>query len=224
MQSASEEAFPNPPATSLMVGLTGGIACGKSHATRAFGELGAYIIDADAIAHELIHSEGPAYKEIVDCFGPGILDAVQEIDRKKLGAIIFHDAGSRRKLNSILHPRIIEEEGRRSAEIQSQCGNCIIIVDAALMIETGYHTRFDKLVVVHCKPELQLHRLMSRDGLDFEDAQARIDAQMPISEKLKLADYIIETSGTYRQTRFQIVTIHGLLIRDLLAKDSPFAL
>ena len=89
------------------------------------------------------------------------------------------------------------------------------------MIEGGYHSRFDKLIVVHCRPELQLHRLMSRDGLDLEDAQARIASQMAISEKLKLADYIIETSGTYRQTRFQIATIHGLLVRDLLAKGSP---
>jgi dephospho-CoA kinase len=221
MQSVQDETPSHRQLASLMVGLTGGIACGKSHATRAFSELGAHIIDADAIAHELIQYKSPAYQEIVDCFGPEILDLGAEINRKKLGSIIFHNAVSRERLNAILHPKIIEEENRRSKQIQEQCGSSIIIVDAALMIEAGYHTRFDKLVVVHCKPELQLHRLMSRDSLDYEDAQARVDSQMPIAQKLKLADYIIETSGTYRQTRFQIDTIHGLLVRDLLAKIKP---
>jgi dephospho-CoA kinase len=221
MQTAPEEASALTQDCALMVGLTGGIACGKSHATRAFGELGAHIIDADALAHELIHSQSPAYREIVDTFGTGILTENEEIDRKRLGAIIFRDEAARQKLNAILHPKIIEEEARRSAEIQSQYGSCIIIVDAALMIEAGYYRRFDKLIVVHCKPELQIHRLMCRDGLDHEAAQARIASQMPVVQKLKLADYIIETSGTYRQTRSKVVTIHGLLIRDLLSKGMP---
>lgn len=223
MRSMEQESGTEFPELALLVGLTGGIACGKSHANRVFGELGAYVIDADALAHELIHREFEAYHEILAAFGPEVLDSSGEIDRKKLGVIVFSDPQARKRLNAILHPRIIEEENRRSTELQSQFGSCIIIVDAALMIEGGYHSRFDKLVVVHCKPELQLHRLMTRDGLAFEDAQARIESQMPIAEKLKLADYILETSGTYRQTRAQIINIHGLLVRDLRTKNTPTA-
>lgn len=202
----------------LMVGLTGGIACGKSHSTKVFAELGAYVIDADEIAHDVIRSGQPAYEEIVAHFGRDILDPSGEIDRRRLGAIIFSDPASRQKLNSIVHPRVIEQEAYRSGEIIGRVGNCIIIVDAALMVEAHYHTRFDKLVVVHCKPELQLHRLVTRDGLSYQEAEQRISTQMPLSEKLKLANYVIETSGTYRQSRAQIAAIYALLVEALLAK------
>src|SRR3990172_1820089 len=146
------------PVPVLLVGLTGGIACGKSHATKVLAELGAHILDADLIAHELVRSGHPAYAEIVERFGREILDTDGEIDRKRLGKIIFADPAARQSLNAIVHPRVIEEEARRSAGIVSQVGSCLLIVDAALMIEVGYHKRFEKLVVVHCRPEVQLHR------------------------------------------------------------------
>lgn len=204
--------------TSLMVGLTGGIACGKSHSIKVFAESGAHVLDADEIAHQVIKSGNPAHRQIVEHFGDTVLDASGEIDRKTLGARIFSDAKARRILNSIVHPRVIEREKHLSGEIMARVGHCIIIVDAALMIEAKYHTRFDKLIVVHCRPELQVYRLVMRDTLSHKEALARIATQMQLSEKLKLADYVIETSGTYKQTRAQIEAIYAMLMNDLRDK------
>jgi dephospho-CoA kinase len=220
MQDAKSQTQSLGGTLSLLVGLTGGIACGKSNATRVFAELGAHVLDADQIAHEAIRAGQPAFTEIVDYFGRDITNADGEIDRKRLGKIIFSDVGAREKLNAIVHPRVIAEQERLSEDITARCGSCIIIVDAALMIEAGSYKRFEKLIVVHCKPELQLHRLMVRDGLTLAEAQERIATQMPLSEKLKLASYVVETSGTYRQTRSQIVAIHNMLLQTLFLKMS----
>lgn len=195
------------------MGLTGGIATGKSHAARVFSRLGAHVVDCDEIAREVVQQGKPAYHEIVKTFGREILREDGEIDRKKLADIIFHDAEARQKLNGIVHPHIFDEEARRVITIKEKYDAGIIVVDAALMIETGIHDRFDKLVVVHCHPKIQLERIMYRDSLSEEEAGSRIQAQLPLDEKVKMAHYTVDTSGTYRETRLQIRKIFQELLK-----------
>jgi dephospho-CoA kinase len=204
----------------LHVGLTGNIASGKSSAARFFAELGAHLIDADRVAHSLLRSGTPTFRRIVDAFGVQILSPGGEIDRRILGRIVFSDANERAKLNSLTHPAVEAEILRRIAELEQSSSNGIIIVDAALMIETGGYTMYHRLIVVTCDRSLQVSRLMSRDGLTEEEARARMASQMPIEEKLKLADYRIDTSGTMSQIREQVEGIYGdLRVQELRAAD-----
>lgn len=202
MSSASE--WEEAPASRLLkVGLTGGIACGKSHILRCFADLGAYPVDADAIAHELIAKDRPAYREIVERFGEGILDAAGNIDRKRLGALVFRDAEARDDLNRILHPKIIQEEARRLLLCDPE-QTPMAVVDAALMIEVGTYRRYDVIVVAYCPPQDQLERLMRRNHLSREEATARLESQMSIYRKLAYADYVIDTTGPYEETEAQV--------------------
>lgn len=187
----------------LKVGLTGGIATGKSFVLSVLGNLGCEVIDADAIAHRVIEPGQPAYDEIVDHFGRGLLTAEGLIDRARLGAIVFADRGQREKLNSIVHPRVYQAQAGWFAEVEKRNPRAIAVVDAALMIETGSYQRFDKLVVVYCEPELQLERLMQRNKLTREQALVRISTQMTTADKLKYADYMINTSNGFEDTRGQ---------------------
>lgn len=138
----------------LKVGLTGGIGCGKSHILREFHKLGVYTIDADEIAHEVILPDQSAYKEILERFGPEILASDQTIDRKKLGERVFSDEKAREKLNQIVHPLVLEEEARRVAEFEEREDpkSPILMVDAALMVETGSYRKYDCVIVVYCPP------------------------------------------------------------------------
>jgi dephospho-CoA kinase len=185
----------------LSVGLTGGIACGKSVVTRELGRLGAIILDADEIAHKLMEPGGAAHGLVVERFGEAILDERGSIDRRALGARVFADPRDRWALNSIVHPLVLREEERLLREIRLLGEHRVVITDAALIFETGGHKRFDRLVVVHCPPEVQLQRLMDRDGLSRDEALLRIQTQIPVEEKVKLADYTVETSGTEEDTR-----------------------
>ncbi len=206
------------PSIMLHVGLTGGIATGKSHVTRALAEHGAYIIDADELAHKQLEPGRDAYREIVERFGGQILNEDGTINRSRLAGIVFHDETARLDLNKIVHPRVLaeEEELRRNfCEIDPAA---IVVVDAALLIETGNHRRFDKLVVVACDPQVQLLRLMERNRLSLEEALARIRAQMPITEKVKYADYVIDTSGTLRETRKQVENLYRELVIEQLKR------
>lgn len=205
----------------LHVGLTGNIASGKSQAALLFAELGAHIIDADLVVHDLLSSGTKTYARIVDAFGEQILDAAREIDRKKLGQIVFFDAEKRKLLNQLTHHDVGVEILRRIFELEQSFSRGIVIVDAALMVETGGYKMYDRLIVVTCDPSLQVSRLMGRDHLTEEEARARMNSQMPIEEKLKLADYTIETSGTLKQTRDQVEAIHrDLLIQELRFKEN----
>lgn len=190
----------------LKVGLTGGIGCGKSHILREFHKLGVYTIDADEIAHEVILPDQSAYRQIVETFGPEILASDQTIDRKILGEKVFSDEKARKKLNQIVHPLVLEEEARRVAEFEGRedLKSPIIMVDAALMIETGSYRKYDFVVVVYCHPQVQLQRVMARDRLSEEEALQRIQSQMPLLEKIKYADYIIENSGRLSETNEQV--------------------
>lgn len=183
----------------LRVGLTGGIACGKSHVLRRLSAAGLVVMDLDRLAHEAMGPGGAAYDAVEAAFGSGILAEDGSIDRKALGAIVFADAAARDRLNALVHPRVRAEEARRAAAFEGS-PEAVVVTDAALLVESGVHLRFDRLVVVHCSPEAQLERLMRRDGIGLADAQARIAAQMPISEKRRFGHLEVDTSGTVEDT------------------------
>ena len=203
----------------LKIGLTGGIACGKSFVLNEFRQLGVHCIDADDVAHQVILPGEPAYRDIVEHFGTGILGDDSVIDRTKLGAAVFGDEGQRQRqrqrLNGIVHPRIHQELDRRLARLQQEAGSepALAMVDAALMVETGSYRKYDCVVVVSCRPEQQLERLLGRGGLTRPEAQARIDSQMPIREKVRFADFVIDNSGDRGRTRDRIREVHGLLLK-----------
>ena len=190
----------------LKVGITGGIACGKSHTLSEFEKQGVHTIDADAIAHEAILVGQTAYREIAAVFGPGILAPDKSIDRKKLGKLVFANKRERERLNQILHPRVYEEENRMVAKFESQDHpkSPIIMVDAALMIETGSYRNYNFVIVVYCHPTIQLQRLMIRDGFSEKEALQRISSQMPLLEKIRYGDYIIENSGLLSELKDQV--------------------
>ncbi|MFI5007342.1 MAG: dephospho-CoA kinase [Solirubrobacterales bacterium] len=183
----------------LKVGLTGGIACGKSHVLRRLAERGLPTLDLDSVGHQLLEPEGAAYAEVVAAFGEGILGADRRVDRKALGRHVFGDERARERLNAIVHPKVRDEEARRAAA-HAAGGRTVFVTDAALLVEAGVHLRFDRLVVVHCSPEEQLGRLMERDGLPIEGARARLLAQMPIEEKRRFGHWQIDTSGPLEAT------------------------
>lgn len=202
----------------LKVGLTGSIAVGKSFVVSVLAELGAVVFDADKIAHSVMEPGRTAYADLVTEFGEGILGPDGVIDRLKLGPIVFADADRRRRLNEIVHPRVIEEQNRLLAAAEAHQPDGICIVDAALMIESGGYKRFDKLIVVHCDRETQVARLMARNQITREDAERRISAQMPSEEKRRYADYEIDTSGTFEETRQRVIAVYQQLLQ--LAKSS----
>jgi dephospho-CoA kinase len=195
----------------LKVGLTGGIATGKSYVLGLLNELGCETSDADLLAHEAMAPGQPAFEAIIQEFGPEVLAGDGTIDRGRLGAIVFADALRRQRLNEIVHPRVFEAQSRWYEQVASRKPDAIVVVDAALMIETGSYRRFEIVVVVYCEPGLQLERLMSRNSLSREDALKRIEAQMPAAEKLKHADYSIDTSKGFDDTRLQVEALFQVL-------------
>ena len=201
----------------LKIGLTGGIACGKSFVLNEFRQLGVQCIDADEVAHQVILPGEPAYRNIVEHFGTGILGDDSAIDRKKLGAAVFGDERQRRRqrLNRIVHPRIHQELDRRLSRLAEEAGSepDLAMVDAALMVETDSYRKYDYMVVVSCHPEQQLERLLGRGGLTRREAQARIDSQMPIAEKVRFADFVIDNSGDRARTRARAREVHRQLLK-----------
>jgi dephospho-CoA kinase len=197
----------------LKVGLTGSIAVGNSSVLAVFREMGCATLDADKIAHSVMEPDREAYSDVVREFGEEILAADRTIDRAKLGAVIFADAERRKRLNEIVHPRVIAEQNRLLAEIEEQSPDSIAIIDAALMIESGGYKRLDKLIVVFCDARSQLERLMRRNNLSREGAELRIRAQMSSDEKRKYADYEIDTSGTFEETRKRVIEVYEELRR-----------
>jgi len=183
----------------LRVGLTGGIACGKSHVVRRLAARGIATLDLDALAHEALAPGGVAHAGVIAAFGPGILAPDGTVDRKALGALVFSDPPARARLDSLMHPRVREEEARHAAALAAS-GCPVLVSDAALLVEAGAHLRFDRLVVVHCPPAEQLRRLMLRDGLPEVAARARIEAQMPVGDKRRFAHVAIDASGALADT------------------------
>jgi dephospho-CoA kinase len=196
----------------LKVGLTGSIAVGKSYVVSVFRDLGCVTFDADTIAHAVMEPGQPAYSDIVDEFGQSVLDPEGRIDRARLGAIVFADQSRRNRLNALVHPRVIAEQNRLLRDAETAHPHGIAIVDAALMIESGGYRRFDKLVVVFCSAEEQLRRLMKRNQIGREEAEQRISAQMSSNEKRRYADFEIDTTGTYAETRERVEAVHAKLV------------
>ena len=197
----------------LPVGLTGSIGVGKSFVASVFEELGCHVVDADQTAREVVMPGTPGLKALTDAFGEEILQSDGTLDRKELGALVFADESQRQRLNHILHPFIIARQDEILNEWEREDPQGIGIVDAALMIESGGYRRFDKLIVVHCRSEVQLERLMLRDKLSRDKAQRRIDSQMPQEEKQKFADYLIDTSDGFEPTKAQTLRVYERLIR-----------
>lgn len=201
----------------LRVGLTGSIAVGKSFVTSVFVELGCHVLDADQTAREVVMPGTEGLKALTDAFGEDILNTDGSLDRKRLGTRIFADQSQRERLNQILHPFIIARQDEIMNAWEAEDPDGIGIVDAALMIESGGYRRFDKLIVVHCRPEVQLERLMLRDKLSRDEALRRINSQMPQEEKQKFADYLIDTSDGFDLTRTRTIEVHNQLIRKIRA-------
>jgi dephospho-CoA kinase len=191
----------------LKVGLTGSIAVGKSYVCEVFGELGAFVLDADLTARQVVEPYTQGWNLIVKNFGTEILHPDGSINRAKLGQIVFSDESKRLLLNSIVHPLIIEAQNEWLKECERKNPDGIAIIEAALMIESGSWVRFDKIIMVWCEPSVQLDRLMKRDNLTEEEALKRIRAQMPQEEKKKYADFLIDTSAGFQTTREQIVRV-----------------
>lgn len=202
----------------LIVGVTGGIACGKSTVSQLLAEKGAIPINVDEIGHQLLRRGSPIINELIENFGFGIVDESGNVSRKKLGEIVFSDTHARERLNGILHPLIIQQSRAEARRLAAESPSCVVLIDAPLLIEAGTQDTVDFIVVVTVSPEIQIQRLLNRSAtenrlLDRADAQARIDAQMPLSEKIKFADFVIENNGTIDALRQKANTLWLVLSR-----------
>jgi dephospho-CoA kinase len=197
----------------LRVGLTGSIAVGKSFVSGLLAEMGCRVVDADEVARRVVEPGAEGLRKVVEAFGEEVLRADGTLDRARLGAVVFADEGKRRLLNSILHPLIITQQDELMRRWEREDPRGVGVVDAALLIESGGYRRFDRLVVVHCRPEVQLERLMRRNGLTREEAEKRVAAQMPQEEKLRHADFPIDTSEGFEDTRRQTAEVYAALRR-----------
>jgi dephospho-CoA kinase len=198
----------------LKVGLTGGIACGKSLVGEALAGYGCFVIQADKLGHEVLAPGGEAYADTVREFGGEILVGdSRDIDRRRLAALVFADAGKLARLNAIVHPAVIRREEALMAEFFARQPHGIAVVEAAILIETGSYRRLDKLILVFCAQERQIERAMRREGAVEADIRARIGHQMPVEEKRKYADFVIDTSGTKEDTLRQARTVYEELRR-----------
>lgn len=191
----------------LKVGLTGSIAVGKTYVCEVFRELGAFVLDADQTAREVVAPNTNGLRKIVENFGAEILTAYGELNRAKLGAIVFRDEAKRQLLNSIVHPLVIEAQNEWLREKEVENSRAICIIDAALMIESGGYKRFDKLIVVFCEPAIQLKRLMLRNHLTETEAFQRINSQMPQEEKKRYADFLINTTDGFEAAKRRTIEV-----------------
>src|SRR4030043_1934527 len=202
----------------LIVGLTGGVASGKTAVSQVLKREGADIIDADKIARELVQPDKPAWNELIRAFGKEILQEDGSIHRKKVADKVVADPEKRKLLNQILHPRIKEEMGRRAKEIGEKDPEAIVVIDAPLIIELGDHREMDKLIVVTSTQPQQIERLKDRDGTNPEEALRIVSSQMPLKEKLKFADYVIRNEGSMEETKKRAREVYQELKKMVLQK------
>ena len=191
----------------LKVGLTGSIAVGKSYVLEILRELGAFVLDADQTAREVVAPGSKGLALIAEKFGRDVLTDAGELDRAKMGALVFADEAKRGLLNSIVHPLVFEAQNEWLAEKERENPRGVAVIDAALMIESGGYKRFSKLIVVWCEPQIQLQRLMLRNNLSEAEALKRIGAQMPQEEKKRYADFTIDTSDGFENTRKRTIEL-----------------
>jgi len=195
----------------LRVGLTGGIATGKSTVGAMFVELGCHLIESDQITHQLFEPGQAVHAAVVQQFGKHIVTGDGTIDRRILGDIVFKDPQARAELNSLVHPAIIQRQQEWLKGIEARDPGGIAIVDAALMIEVGTYKNYDKVIVVTGSPEIQRERLRARSALSEEQIESRIRSQMPTEEKMKYADFVIDNSGSIESTRAQVERVYRQL-------------
>jgi dephospho-CoA kinase len=195
----------------MLIGLTGGISSGKDTVASFLRELGVTIIDADEISREIVKPGMPAWAELVEEFGSEILSPDNTIDRSKLGKIVFNEPSQLQRLNGITHPKIIAEEKKRIQSILKINPKAIIVVNAALLIESGNYKNMDKVIVVYADEKVQIERAMKRDHLSLSEVQKRIDAQIPLNEKSKYADFLIDNNGTFKNTKEQVEKVFKAL-------------
>jgi len=192
----------------LWVGLTGGIASGKSTVARLLQQEGAEIIDADRIAHRLIRKGGAAYSEVLSAFGKGILDGLREISRKRLGELIFSSPEARHKLNQILHPLVFERALAEKARVIRKNPEKVIVFELPLLFEVKADLDFDSTLLAYVDRKMQIERVIRRDGFSREDALLRIQAQMPLEDKVPLSDEVIETGRPVSEVQKQVRRIY----------------
>ncbi len=205
----------------LNVGLTGGIACGKSTVGRMLEEKGAFLIDFDRLAHEVEEPDQPAWRNIVGCFGPEVLKADRTLDRARLGAIVFADRRKLDKLNELVHPAVFDAWQRRMAAIRAIRPDAIVIADIPLLVELGMQGRVDLVMLVYIPRDEQIRRLILRNGYSREEALQRVHSQMPIEDKIPFADILVDNSGTMEQTRAFIDDIWPRLLEKERRKKKP---
>lgn len=195
----------------LRVGLTGGLATGKSFVGKVLEELGCHLIRADELGHQVLAPDGEAYEAVVREFGPGILDEKGAIDRRKLAAEVFDNPERLALLTSLVHPPVFRREEAWMEEIERQDPEGIAVVEAAILIETGHYKHYDRLIVTVCDEPLQIERAMRRDHLTEQEVRARLSRQMLLQEKMKYADYVIDTSGSKEKTIGKVREVYDSL-------------
>jgi len=197
----------------LHVGLTGGLASGKSFVGRALEDLGCYLIQADELGRQVIEQGGETYEAVVATFGREILDPNGAINRKRLAAIVFPDPQQLAKLNALVHPHVKIREQALAAEFGRRHPDGIAVTEAAILVETGSYKDYDRLIVAVCRPEQQIERAMERNGASREEVLNRLRRQMPLDDKVKYADFVIDTSGSKENTLAQTRAVHEALRR-----------
>jgi dephospho-CoA kinase len=195
----------------LRVGLTGGLACGKSFVADILASLGCHVIQADELGHQVLLPDGEAYRPVLDEFGADILNEHLMIDRRKLASLVFADPEKLKKLSGIVHPAVRRSQERTIAELERTDPRGIAVVEAAILVETGSYLRFDRLIVVACAERQQVERAMHRDSYTQEEALARLSRQLSLEEKKRVAHYIIDTSGTKARTMEQTQEVYRSL-------------
>jgi dephospho-CoA kinase len=195
----------------LLVGLTGGLASGKSFVGHALRDLGCHLIEADELGHQVLLPGAEAYDAVIHAFGGDILDQDGFIDRHKLSERVFGKPEELQKLSSLVHPPVIARQERAVAGIVRQDPHAIVVVEAAILVETGSYKRFDRLIVVVCSPEQQVERAMRRGAYSREEVLARLSRQLPLEEKLRVADYVIDTSGAKENALEQVQAVYSSL-------------
>jgi len=193
----------------ILVGLTGGVACGKSSVARLFQDCGAILIDADVLARAVVEPGKPALKAIAHAFGKKMVAAGGTLDRPALAKVVFSSPAKLKKLNAIVHPRVAREQARVAREIARQEPHAVVVYDAPVLIEAGAHKRMDKVLVVSADEQTQIKRLRNRNHLSRAEALRRIKSQMPLADKTKLADYVIDGTLSYEQTKHEVERIYA---------------
>jgi dephospho-CoA kinase len=209
---------------SLLVGLTGGMGSGKTLAASFFKDLGGFILDADLICRKLVEPEQPAWSEISNTFGEEVFTTSGILDRKRLADIIFDDPEKKRILEDILHPKVFELEKMKYEAIRKEHSNAVVIVDAALLIESGNYKKMDKVIVITSDEKIRIKRILARSDISKEEATARIKNQMPSEEKVRYADFVLENLLDKDNLRSKVKDIHvklSLLAKENVKKTTP---